>query len=297
MLTGKVAVVTGGARGNGEGIARVFAAEGATTCLWDVLDTVGDTAERIAAEYGRPCRAWQVDISDAAAVDMAAAEVLETFGTVDILVNNAAIAPEVPFVEMDSHVRERVWRVNVDGAMNCAKALLPEMMRKRQGKIITVSSVTGPLSAIPGLTMYASTKGALLGFTRNLALEMAPYGINVNCILPGTIDTPLLRWSLSEGDHSSEEVGTIEASDETNAARAPGGGAASLALDGGASTRSLDEQVAAFGAGIPWGRVGTAAEIGGVAAFLASRWSDYVTGTEIVVDGGNRLTEWAPAAG
>ena len=103
MLTGKVAVVTGGARGNGEGIARVFAAEGATVCLWDVLDTVAGTAERIAAEYGRPCRAWQVDISDAAAVDMAAAEVLETFGTVDILVNNAAIAPEVPFVEMDPH--------------------------------------------------------------------------------------------------------------------------------------------------------------------------------------------------
>jgi NAD(P)-dependent dehydrogenase (short-subunit alcohol dehydrogenase family) len=124
---------------------------------------------------------------------------------------------------------------------------------------------------------------------------MAPYGINVNCILPGTIDTPLLRWSLSEGDHTSEEVGTVKEPDERIAAAA--GGAARLALDEAASTRSLDEQVAAFGAGIPWGRVGTAVEIGGVAAFLASRWSDYVTGAEVVVDGGNRLTEWAPATG
>lgn len=188
-------------------------------------------------------------------------DVLETFGTVDILVNNAAIAPEVPFVEMDADVRERVWRVNVEGAMNCTKALLPEMIRRRRGKIIVISSVTGPMTAIPGLTMYATTKGALLGFTRNLALEMAPHGINVNCILPGTIDTPLLRWSLSGGGHAS------------------------------------DEEVAAYGAGIPWGRVGTVAEIGGVAVFLASELSNYVTGTEIVVDGGNRLTEWGLADG
>lgn len=260
MLQDKVAVITGGARGNGEGIAGVFAAQGATVCLWDVLETVSQTAERIAGSYGRPARAWQVDISDAAAVGAAAAEVLEAFGTVDILVNNAAIAPEVPFVEMGADVRERVWRVNVDGAMNCTKAFLPAMIERGRGKIIVISSVTGPLSAIPGLTMYASTKGALLGFTRNLALEMAPHGINVNCILPGTIDTPLLRWSLS------------------------GGGWAT------------DEEVTAFGAGIPWGRVGTMEEIGGVAAFLASDWSNYITGTEIVVDGGNRLTEWGLAA-
>lgn len=259
MLTGKVAVVTGGARGNGEGIAAVLAAQGATVCLWDVLETVAHTAERMAADHERPVRAWRVDISDGDAVRAAAAEVLAAFGAVDILVNNAAIAPEVPFVEMNDDVRDRVWRVNVGGTMNCTKAFLPAMMERKRGKIIVISSVTGPLTAIPGLTMYASTKGALLGFTRNLALEMAPYGINVNCILPGTIDTPLLRWSLS------------------------GGG------------RATDEEVASFGAGIPWGRVGTAEEIGGVAAFLASDWSAYVTGAEIVVDGGNRLTEWGLA--
>jgi NAD(P)-dependent dehydrogenase (short-subunit alcohol dehydrogenase family) len=259
MLQGRVAVITGGARGNGEGIARIFAEEGAAVCLWDVLDTVMQTATSVSARGGPPARAWRVDISDAAQVARATAEVFETLGKVDILVNNAAIAPEVPFVEMDDATRERVWQVNVGGAMNCTKALLPAMMERRSGKIITVSSVTGPLSAIPGLTMYASTKGALLGFTRNLALEMAPFGINVNCILPGTIDTPLLRWSLSGGGHAS------------------------------------DDEVASFGRGIPWGRAGTIAEIGGVAAFLASDWSNYVTGAEIVVDGGNRLTEWGLA--
>ncbi|MHB8870094.1 MAG: SDR family NAD(P)-dependent oxidoreductase [Thermoleophilia bacterium] len=273
MLTGKVAVITGGARGNGEGIARVFASEGATVCLWDVLDTAARTAERIAAEYGRPARAWQVDISDAAAVEAAAADVIRAFGTVDILVNNAAVAPEVPFVEMEPALRERVWRVNVDGAMNCTQAVLPEMIRRGRGKIIVVSSITGPLTAIPGLTMYASTKGALLGFTRNLALEMAPHGINVNCILPGTIDTPLLRWSLSGAGHATDGQAMV-----------------------GERPPADDDAVAAFGAAVPWGRVGTMAEVGGVAAFLASEWSDYVTGTEIVVDGGSRLTEWGLAA-
>ena len=260
MLKDKVAIVTGGARGNGEGIARVFAAEGAAVCLWDVLETVTQTAERIAEASGRPSQAWRVDISDSGQVTQAAAEVLEAFGKVDILVNNAAIAPEVPFVEMDDQLRDQVWRVNVGGAMNCTKAVLPGMIERKSGKIIVISSVTGPLTAIPGLTMYASTKGALLGFTRNLALEMAPHGINVNCILPGTIDTPLLRWSLSGGGHAS------------------------------------DDQVADFGRGIPWGRVGSIEEIGGVAAFLASDWSNYVTGSEIVVDGGNRLTEWGLAS-
>ncbi len=273
MLTGKVAVVTGGARGNGEGIARVFAAHGATVCLWDVLDSVTQTAERVAAENGHPCQAWRVDVSDAAAVETAAADVLRAFGTVDVLVNNAAIAPEVPFVDMDADLRERVWRVNVEGAMNCTKAVLPEMIRRKGGKIIVVSSITGPLTAIPGLTMYATTKGALLGFTRNLALEVAPHGINVNCILPGTIDTPLLRWSLANGEHA-------------------GSGQAAVGDDRPVAS---DEHVASFGAAVPWRRVGTAAEVGGVAAFLASEWSDYVTGTEIVVDGGSRLTEWGLA--
>jgi len=273
MLTGKVAVITGGARGNGEGIARVFASEGATVCLWDVLGTAARTAERIAAEYGRPARAWQVDIGDAPAVETAAADVIRAFGTVDILVNNAAVAPEAPFVAMEPALRERVWRVNVDGAMNCTKAVLPEMIRRKRGKIIVISSITGPLTAIPGLTMYAATKGALLGFTRNLALEMAPHGINVNCILPGTIDTPLLRWSLSGAGHAADGQAVVDE-------RPP----------------ADDDAVAAFGAAVPWGRVGSVAEVGGVAAFLASEWSDYVTGTEIVVDGGSRLTEWGLAA-
>ncbi len=255
MLTDRVAVVTGGAMGNGEGIARVMAGEGAIVCLWDIDASVFGTARSIEAAGGR---AWavRVDISDGSGVEAAAAEVLERHGAADILVNNAAIAPEALFVDMTAEMRERVWRVNVGGTMNCTHALLPAMIRQRRGKIITVSSVTGPLSAIPGLTMYATTKGALLGFTRNLAIEVAQYGINVNTILPGTIDTPLFRRSFGLR---------------------------------GARRR---EKKAAIGAPIPWGRVGTMAEIGGVAAFLASEWSDYVTGTEIVVDGGNRLVEW-----
>ena len=255
MLTDKVAVVTGGAMGNGEGIARVMASEGAIVCLWDIDATVFETARSIEAAGGR---AWgvRVDISDGPGVVAAAGEVFERHGAADILVNNAAIAPEALFVDMTVEMRERVWRVNVGGAMNCTHALLPAMIRQRHGKIIIVSSVTGPLSAIPGLTMYAATKGALLGFTRNLAIEVAQYGINVNTILPGTIDTPLFRRSFDLLGPDAEE------------------------------------KKAAIGAPIPWGRVGTMAEIGGVAAFLASGWSDYVTGTEIVVDGGNRLVEW-----
>lgn len=255
MLENRVAVVTGGARGNGEGIGRVLAAHGASVCLWDIAEGVSETASRIAGPAGK-ARAFQVDISEAAQVEQAAAAVLAAFGRVDILVNNAAVAPEVLFVDMSDEVRERVWRVNVAGTLNCTKAFLPGMIERRSGKIITISSVTGPLSAIPGLSMYASTKGALLGFTRNLAIEVAQYGINVNVVLPGTIDTPLLRESFG-------------------------------------SAGGTDDQVAEFGRSIPWGRVGAPEEIGGVVAFLASDLASYVTGSEIVVDGGNRLREWS----
>jgi NAD(P)-dependent dehydrogenase (short-subunit alcohol dehydrogenase family) len=256
MLEDRVAVVTGGARGNGEAIGKVFAAEGARVYLWDILEEVRETEQRL-AQGGAGVLGMQVDISEGAQVERAVGEVLNQSGGIDILVNNAAIAPEVPFVEMTEDQRRRVWAVNVDGAMRCTRAVLPGMIERGRGKIVIISSVTGPLSAIPGLTMYAATKGALLGFTRNLALELAPHNINVNAILPGTIDTPLMRQSFG--------------------------------FDG----PDGDEQLADFGKKyFPWGRVGRAEEIATVAAFLASDWASYITGTEIVVDGGNRLTEW-----
>ena len=254
MLRDRVAVITGGARGNGEGIARVMAEEGATVCLLDILPSVTGTAARI-TESGGQALGFEVDIRDEVRVKQAVEDIIAQFGKIDILVNNAGIAEVCRFVEMPNDMRERMWRTNLEGQMICTKAVLPHMIERRNGRIIMISSTTGPITVIPGETMYAATKGALLAFTKALALETADQGITVNAILPGTVDTPMLRNTIS--------------------AEGPVG----------------DEQLRKIGADIPQGRVGIPRDVGGAAAFLASDWASYITGSEIVVDGGNRLPE------
>ena len=179
----------------------------------------------------------------------------ERFGPADILVNNAAIAPSVPFVEMTEERRDEVIDINIKGTWNCARSVLPSMIERGYGKIINVSSVTGPLVSGKGVTAYSASKGAVSGFTRSLALEVAEHGINVNTICPGTFDTPMMR--------------------------------------GIAQSRGADEDqyLRDLGRGMPFGRLGTMDEMGDLAVFLASDASSYITGAEIVIDGGNIIQE------
>jgi hypothetical protein len=253
LLKDRVAIVTGASRGLGEGIARAFAREGAAVALFSRNIARLRELER---ELGEGAVAFQVDVSDAGQVTQAVGEVLERFGRVEILVNNAAIAPSMPFLETPDEVRDSVIEVNIKGVWNCTKAVLPGMIAQKYGKIINISSVTGPMVSGKGVTAYSASKGAVSGFTRSLALEVAEHGINVNAICPGSFDTPMMRSLAKPRGWASE-----------------------------------DDYIKELGKEIPLGRLGTIDEMGDLAVFLASDKSKYITGAEIVIDGGNMIQE------
>ncbi|MBW1997321.1 MAG: SDR family oxidoreductase [Deltaproteobacteria bacterium] len=255
-LRDRVAVVTGAARGIGSGIARAMAGEGAVVVLWDILGLVEETAQSIRSS-GQDALSDKVDVSDPLQVNNAIAGLNDSFGRVDILVNNAGIAYFAPFVETTDEKRDMVFRVNFNGVWNCTKAILPGMLARGYGRIINISSVTGPRVGDPGLSAYSATKGAVCGLARTLALEVAGSGVTVNTILPGYIETPLMQ-------PMAEEMGT-----------------------------SVKEAAKRIGKGIPMKRLGTVEEVGDLAVFLASDESAYITGQEFVIDGGNILQEKA----
>jgi NAD(P)-dependent dehydrogenase (short-subunit alcohol dehydrogenase family) len=252
-LEDKIAVVTGAMQGIGAGVSRVLARNGATVILTDVSPLVEETAKRI-AEDGYPAESRVMDVTDPEQVSMVFNEITARHGRVDILVNNAGIYPRRRLVEMDEEFLHRMFEVNVFGMFRCAKAVLPGMMERRYGKIVNVSSVTGPMVGAPGggQTAYGATKAAVIGFTKALALETAQHGINVNTILPGYIHSPS-AYRLRGGD--------------------------------------AEEKMREFGYKIPVGRQGSPEDVGNLVLFLASDESSYLTGSEIVIDGGNILQE------
>lgn len=256
ILKDRVAIVTGASRGLGEGIAKAFAREGASVVLFSRNIQRLQQHERDIRDSGQKAVAFKVDVADVRQVNQAVHEVLKLFGRVDILVNNAAIAPSMPFVEMSDEVRDSVIDVNIKGVWNCTKAVIPSMVKQKYGKIINISSVTGPMVSGKGMTVYSASKGAVSGFTRSLALEMAEYGINVNAICPGSFDTPMMRSLAKLRGWDSE-----------------------------------DAYIKEIGKEIPVGRLGTMEEMGDLAVFLASDSSRYITGAEIVIDGGNMIQE------
>lgn len=254
-LEGKVAIVTGAARGNGEGAARVMAREGATVVLTDILDLVNETAKSI-RDNGYKAVSFKMDVTKPSEVNQVVQGVLKQFGKVDILVNNAGGGILVPFVDMDDEVRDKTFDLNVKGVFIVTKAVLPNMIEQKYGRIVNISSVSGPLVADIGECAYAATKGALWGFTRALALEVAQDGITVNAICPGMIETPAVKRVAKETD-----------------------------------PKDPDGVLKRLASGIPMGRLGTIEELGELVAFLASDESRYITGTPVIIDGGSTIPE------
>jgi NAD(P)-dependent dehydrogenase (short-subunit alcohol dehydrogenase family) len=254
-LAGETAIVTGAAQGIGKGIARAMAAEGARVMIFDIADT----AEAAAADIrngtdttAEEVRAFKVDVTDASQITRALDSVLKDFGKVDILVNNVAVLYFASFMDMSDEMRDKTIDVNFKGTWNCAKAVVPGMMKQKYGRIINMSSAAA-ITSSKGLTAYSASKGAICAFSRALALDVAEFGMNVNTIIPCYVETEGLR---------------------------------DVAVNMGVTPEAYLERI---GSTVPLGRLASVDEIGDLAVFLASRESKYITGQEIIVDGGNLI--------
>ncbi len=186
-LDGKVAIVTGAGRGIGRGIAEKLAAEGAKVSAADVNE---QTARETAQALGGEAIGLRADVTSRESVAAMVSAVVERFGRIDALVNNAGWDKVGPFLQSNETDWEKVIAINLYGTLNCCKAVLPVMVNQGYGKVVNISSDAGRVGS-SGEAVYSAAKGGIIAFTKTLAREMARYRINVNCVCPGPADTPL----------------------------------------------------------------------------------------------------------
>jgi NAD(P)-dependent dehydrogenase (short-subunit alcohol dehydrogenase family) len=193
-LKGTAAIVTGGARGIGRGIAGELAKEGVRTVIADLPALQGERDETIAGikRLGGEAIGIDCDVRDAAQVQAMVQACLQAFGQIDILVNNAGVIRIGPAVAFSEEDYDLVIDVNVKGTFLCTKAVIPHMAGRRQGRIVNLSSIAGKRGR-PFASIYATSKWAVIGFTQSMAYELAPSNINVNALCPGEVDTHMWR--------------------------------------------------------------------------------------------------------
>ena len=183
-LDGQLAIVTGGARGIGEGVCEVFCKEGATVALWDVLDG-SKVVDRISKDGGKIFY-QKVDVTSTESVKNAVEYIIDNYGKIEILINNAGIIRDRSFINMSEKEWDEVVNVNLKSLFIVCKAVLPHMKANGYGRIVSASSVNGFQGAF-GQTNYSATKAGISGFTRSLCKEVGKYGITVNALAPGFI--------------------------------------------------------------------------------------------------------------
>lgn len=255
-LDGKVAVITGASKGIGEGIARVYAKYGAKCVLAARGTEVLKLAEQLKAQ-GFEAIGVQTDVTNVDSVHRLVETAEQTYGPIDVLVNNAGVCVLEDFMESEDVTnRDLHFDINIKGVWNTTKAVLSSMVKTKAGAIVIMSSVTGDMVADPGEAAYATSKAALVGFTKAMARELADKNIRVNAICPGYVRTPLVE-------------GMAKQSDPENPERA----------------------IQAIADAVPLKRLAKPTEIGELAAFLGCEESSYITGTQIVIDGGSTLPE------
>jgi 3alpha(or 20beta)-hydroxysteroid dehydrogenase len=246
-LAGKVAIITGGARGQGEAEVRRFVAEGARVAIIDVLEEPG---ELLAKDLGDQAVFHHLDVSDAAGWDSAVTAVLSRWQRLDILINNAGIGVAAPVDELPLDAHDRMLQVNLNGVYFGIRAATRPMKAQHSGSIVNVSSIAG-LSGQHGMSSYSASKFAVTGMTRSLAPELGPFGIRINSVHPGIIDTPMAPPEAKP--HLQRIVGMQ-----------------------------------------PIPRLGRPEEVASVVLFVASDEASYMTGTQILVDGGHLAGPFRP---
>jgi NAD(P)-dependent dehydrogenase (short-subunit alcohol dehydrogenase family) len=248
LLEGKVAIVTGGAKGIGRAIARRFLEEGARVVVADVDEDAGSLAVTELGGLGA-VRFVACDVGERLDVHNLLAAAIDAFGNVDVLVNNAAVLVRANFLELEEADFDRVLKTNLKGAFLCGQAVARHMVERVRdghaaGAIVNLSSVNA-VFAIADQVPYSVSKGGINQLTKVMALALAPHGIRVNAIGPGSINTDMLASVMSNAE---------------------------------ARSRILSRT--------PMGRLGEPAEIAAIAAFLASDQASYITGQTIYADGG-----------
>jgi len=194
-MTGKrVAIVTGGANGIGEGTARLFAENGYAVAIIDIVDRVEQVAAEIESDGGE-CLFMKGDVSNESDVEVFVDRVMRIYGRIDALINNAGTVVVKPLEEIEWSDFRRVVDVNLGGIFLFCKHVLPIMKKQPGGAIVNMGSVSGHVGQIDH-TIYGATKGAIIAFTRAVAWEVARHGIRVNSISPGSVDTPMLRSDI-----------------------------------------------------------------------------------------------------
>lgn len=253
-LAGKSALITGAARGIGRAFAEAYVAEGATVTIGDIDFARAETA---ASAIGDRCHAVQLDVTDQLSIDAAVSTVAARDG-LDILVNNAALFDLAPIVDITRSSYDRLFSVNVAGVLFTMQAAAKVMIAAgKGGKIINMASQAGRRGEAL-VAVYCATKAAVISLTQSAGQNLIAHGINVNAIAPGVVD----------GEHW-DGVDALFAQYE---GRAPG------------------EKKREVGAAVPYGRMGTADDLTGMAIFLASREADYIVAQTYNVDGGNWMS-------
>ena len=246
VLEGKVAIITGAARGIGEGIALKFAQEGANIAFTYVSEGSAEKAtnlEERLISMGVKAKVYRSNAGDFAQCETLVNDVVKEFGAVDICVNNAGISKDNLLLRMTAEQWDDVMNTNLKSVFNMTKQVIRPMMKAKSGSIINMSSVIG-LMGNAGQSSYAASKAGIIGFTKSVAKELGSRNIRCNAIAPGFVETDMTGY-LKEG-----------------------------------------EQADKYKAGIPLGRFGTTEDIANVTLFLASSMSNYVTGQVLCVDGG-----------
>lgn len=251
----QLAIVTGAAKGIGLGIAQKLCESGFQVMMLSRGQDVFERAKEL-EEQGSSVRAYLCDIANTKNIHETIQQIREEYGDVQVLVNNAGVARMKKFEETDDFLLDYHMNINIKGTWHMIQEVIPYMRQKGYGRIINLSSVTGTMVCDKGYTAYGMSKAAIVGLTKTVAVEYAEYGITCNAICPGYINTPNVKRG-SERAHPEKP----------------------------------DLMLKEIERGIPMKQLGTPRQVGAAVAFLASPEADYITGTTLVIDGGNMLPE------